>query len=233
MKIPKVLIFTLIYDKKDYCLEEFLKHSNAITYPNKRHIFIDNSVSDEYSIKLKDLGLEVYHVERGANSREALARSQNLARKIAIEGDYSYMFSLESDIMCQGDIIQKLMAHGKDVISGLYYIGNKTKGVQVPCATLPKWNEELGAWGTRLLYKEEIEPFIKNGLTQVQAAGMGCCLIYKNAFKITPFTYDPRFNGHSDIYFFNEMFQKKIPVFIDTHIKCEHDNSEWAKVEDR
>ncbi len=233
MKLPRVLIFTLIYEAKDYCLGEFLKHSKAITYPNTRHIFIDNSKTTNYYEKLKGMGLEAYHVNRGANSREALARCQNFARKMAIEEDYPYLFSLESDIMCPPDIIQRLMVHGKDVISGLYYIGNKKTGVIIPCATLPKWNENIGAWGTRLLYKEEIDDFVKAGLVKVQAAGMGCCLIHRNAYIRTSFTYDPRFNGHSDIYFFNEMFQQKVPVFIDTDIKCEHDNSAWSEVKDR
>jgi len=233
MKLPRVLVFTIIYEAKEYCLDEFLKHSKAINYPNIRHIFVDNSTTTDFYKKLKGMGLEAYHVERGANSREALARSQNFARKIALDENYDYLFSLESDIMCPPDIIQNLMKHSKDIISGVYYIGDKSKGVRVPCITLPKFNEELGAFGTRLLFKEEFPQYLNKGLKQVQAGGMGCTLIYKRVLKRIPFTYDPRFTGHSDIYFFNEAFRKKIPVFVDTDIYCEHDNINWDTVDDR
>jgi hypothetical protein len=231
--IPKVLIFTPIYEAKDYCLEEFLSYSQKITYPNKRHIFIDNSTTEDYTNKLIGMGLEAYHVPRGNNSREALARAQNFARKIAIEGEYDYLFSLESDIMVNKDIVQALLSWGKDVISALYMIGDKSKGLQVPCITLPKWHEELGAFGTTLVPPEQLMNYINKGIKQVQAAGMGCCLIHKSVFKRFVFKYDPRFKGHSDIYFFNDLFEKRIPVWVDTDIICDHRNSKWQDVKDR
>jgi len=233
MKLPKVLIFTPIYEAKDYSLEEFLKHTEALTYPNKRHIFIDNSETDEYYHKLKKRGLDVYYVGRGNNSREAISRGQNFARKIALEENYPYIFSLESDIMCPPDIVQRLMSRGKDVISGLYHIGDRSKGVRVPCITIKKWNENLAAFGTRLLNPEEWDDYNNKGVKQVQAAGMGCCLIHKNAFKRVAFTYDPRLKGHSDIYFFNDMFRMRIPVYVDTDVYCDHQNVNWTTVEDR
>lgn len=233
MKLPKVLIFTAVYEGKEYCLADFMNEAAKINYPNKRHIFIDNSKTDTFYKKLKEWGLDIHRIERGANSREAIARSQNYARKIAIDEGYDYLFSLESDIMCPKDIVQDLMRHGKDVTTGFYYIGNREKGVRVPCITLSKFNKTIGAYGTRLLAREEFEAYTNQGLKQVQAGGMGCCLVHKRAFKRVAFTYDPRFTGHSDIYFFNDMFKRKIPVFVDTNIYCEHENSLWEKVKDR
>ena len=233
MKYPKVLIFTPIYDAKDYALPEFLKHSKKVSYPNCNHIFIDNSKGVKYHKKLIDMGLDAYHIKRGNNSREALARAQNFARKKALEEDYDYIFSLESDIMIPPNIIQLLMRYGKDVISGLYMIGDKKKNFLVPCITLPEWNTDLNSWGTRLLKPEEFKDYLHKGIKQVQAAGMGCCLIHKNAYKNTTFTYDPRFTAHSDVYFFNRMFERHIPVFVDTDILCRHDNSLWEDVKDR
>ncbi len=233
MGLPKVLVFTPIYEKKDYALERFLKHSKAINYPNFRHIFIDNSLTLDYYNKLKEMGLDVYHVERGNNSREALARAQNFARQIALDEDYPYIMSLESDVMVPPQIIQLLLQSGKDVISGLYLIGSNKLKYKVPCITIPEWDKTIGAWGTRLLKPHELKDYLHKGLKRVQAAGMGCCLIYKNAFKDVSFTYDPRFTGHSDVYFFNTMFEKKIPVWVNTDILCDHDNSEWLDVDDR
>lgn len=229
--IPKVLIFTVIYDQKDYCLQEFLRHSKKISYPNKRHIFIDNSTGQDYYIKLKRLGLDAFHIERGNNSREALARSQNLARQMAEKQRYDYLFSLESDIMVPENIIQRLMMHCKPVVTALYTIG--TPEIPIPCITMPYFDEKISAFGTKLLPREEWENYRNNGLKQVQAGGFGTCLIYKSVFTRFKFTYDVRFTGHSDVYFFNDCFNERIPVYVDTDIICEHKNSDWNNVKDR
>jgi hypothetical protein len=234
MSLPKVLVWTSIYDKKDYCLEKFLKHAKELTYPNFDHIFIDNSQGLDYTKKLLGMGLTAYHVERGNNTREALARTSNFARQKAIEGNYDYFFSLESDVFCHADTIQRLMSWGKDVVSGWYFIGNKKSGMRLPCITLPWYDERLGAWGTRLLKQEEFPDYLNKGLKQVQAGSFGVCLVHKNVFKKIPFTYDPRFKGHPDIYFYNELWMAKIPSYVDTHCVADHDQGEgWDKVEDR
>lgn len=232
-RLPKVLVFTVTYEGKDYALEQFLEHANKLTYPNMRHIFIDNSKKDKYFRKLLSLGLDAYRVDRGNNSREAIARAQNLARQIAIDEGYDYLFSLESDIMAPPDIIQDLMKSGTDVITGLYFIGDKTKGVRVPCITLPKYIEEGAYFGTRLLTQEELPNYVRNGVQRVQAGGMGCCLIYRSVFEKIRFIYEIGLKGHSDIYFFNDCFGKNVPVFVDTDIVCDHENVPWTLVEDR
>ena len=231
MKVPKVLIFTPIYREKDYCLLEFVKRARQINYPNFKQIYIDNSVGTSYTDRLKKLGLEAYHIERGNNTREALARAQQFARKIAIEEDYDYLFSLESDIMVEPDILTRLMKHGKPVITALYHIGNKP--VRIPCITVPYFEETIQAWGTKLLPKEEWDDYYHKGVKQVQAGGFGTCLIHKDIFKKFPFTYDPRFKAHSDVYFFNACFNNRIPVYVDTDIVCPHENSDWSKVKNR
>ena len=229
--LPKVLVFTAIYEGKDYCLQRFLRHAKALTYPNMRHIFVDNSKDKNYFIKLKRLGLDVYHVERGNNSREALARAQMFARQIAIDQGYDYLFSLESDLMIPKDIIQRLMMHTKPVVTALYHIG--TKDIRVPCITMPYFDEKISAFGTKLLPRDQWSEYENKGLKQVQAGGFGTCLITRNIFTKFRFTYDQRFTGHSDIYFFNQCFNNKIPVYVDTDIICEHENSDWNDVKDK
>lgn len=231
MELPSVLIVTTIYDKKEYCLEEFLERSSKIDYPNKRHIFVDNSKTTDFADKLIGMGLEAYHVDRGNNSREAIARGCNFGRRMCLEEGYDYLFMLESDVMVEPDILLKLMSHCKDVVSGVYYIG--TKDPRVPCITLPEFKEHIRAFGTRLLWMSEWEDYFMKGLKPVAANSFGCCLIHKNILKEIKFYYDARLKGHPDIYFFNTCFEKKIPVFVDTDIICQHQNIDWGLVEDR
>ncbi len=232
---PKILIFTPIYEGKDYCLDTFLEHARNIDYPNSRHIIIDNSKDDSYYkyLKTKVDKEEVYRVERGNNSRETLARTQNFARRIALNEGYHFLFSLESDVMVPRDTIKGLLISGKSVISGLYFIGDRNKGVRVPCITVRKWNDQIGAYGSRLLAPEEFYDYLNQGIKHVHAAGMGCCLMHRSVFAQFPFTYDYRYKGHSDIYFFNDCFRRGIPVFVHTDIVCDHQNSKWEDVEDR
>jgi glycosyltransferase involved in cell wall biosynthesis len=237
MKLPKVLIFTPIYEAKDYSLNKFLACTKKQTYKHTEHIFIDNSKTDDYykqvKRKIESFGHKIYHIERGANSREALARSQNFARRKFLSGDYDYLFSWESDIYPPDNMLADLLRAGKRVITALYHIGDRSKGQRVPCITIPEFSKELQAWGTRLLKLDEFKEFENAGILQVQAGGFGTCLIERQVVEGQPFFYDPRFQGHSDIYFFNKMFIKKIPVFVNTDIICEHENTPWNKVEDR
>jgi GT2 family glycosyltransferase len=232
MKLPSVLIFTPIYDKKDYCLKEFIEWNKKLTYPNKRHIFIDNSSNLNYVNKLRRMGLEAYHVDRGGSSREGLARAQNLARKLAIEGDYDYMFSLESDIFIPPNAIEKLMIHQLNIVTGLYMLGDKEKGQRVPCITIDSKTKK-GTIGSRLLNPEEWMDYLQTGIHSVAAGGMGCCLIYKKVFKQLGFTYLPGHRGHSDVFFFLQARRMGQQVFVDTDVVCDHKNSNWNEVEDR
>ncbi len=230
--LPRVLIATPIYDKKDYSLDTFLQDVGKISYPNYEHILIDNSTTEEYAESLKARGIQnVYHIKRGSNSREALARAQNFARHYALDHGFDYMFSLESDIHPPADVIQRLLIHNKEVITGLYMIGI---GVDVPCITITEWVPKLMANGTRLLTKEEADEVKKGmGLIPVHAGGFGCCLIKKEILEMFSFRYDPRFQSHSDVYFFSDLYTAGIQAWVDTDIVCEHERSDWNKVEDR
>lgn len=233
MQLPKVLIFTVTYEGKDYCLPEFLKGLEGLNYPNYKHIFIDNSENIEYSKKIKKLGYDIVHMKRSENTRKGIAMGQNYARKLAIEGNYDYMMSLESDIIPPPDTVQRLIRSNKDVITGLYHIGDANKGQRAPCITMSKFNEKLGAYGTRLLAADEWENYIYKGIKKVEAGGFGCCLIHKSIFTKIGFYYFDELKGHSDIFFFNDCFRQKIGVFVDTDIVCAHRNQIWEKIKDR
>ncbi len=231
MRIPKVLVVTVTYEGKDYCFDKFFKSANELTYPNMTHIYIDNSRTLDYTQKLKDLGLEVYHVERGNNSREALSRSLNLGRRKCLDEGYDYMFVLESDVVVPKDIIQNLMKHAQDIVTGLYYIGDGDP--RIPCITMPDFKKDLNAFGSRLLTMDERHTFFMNGLQRVAAGSFGCSLNHRNVLEQIKFYYDPRLPGHPDIYLYNTCFEKKIPVFVDTNIICQHYNVAWSTVKDR
>jgi len=238
MSLPKILVFTTVYDKKDYCFDDFLANCQKFTYKNYDHIIIDNTDDGgKYFESLKKrcepLGIKVYRTERGNTSREALARSQNFARQIFLDGDWHYLMSLESDIFPKPNIIDALVWHNLDIVTGLYMLGFIKDGTRTPCITLDWKNEKTGTWGTRLITPDKFMEYINQGLKEVACGGFGCCLIYRRVLEEVKFTYIPGHKAHSDVFFFNDARRKGYAVAIDTNLYCEHKNSDWSLVADR
>lgn len=238
MKWPKILVFTPTYRGKDYCLDEFLENCKGFTYPNYDHIFIDNSIDElRYFTKLKrklqGTAITPYHVKRGNSSREALARAQNKAREIFLAGDYDYMLSLESDIFPGFNIMEALVWDNLDIVTGLYLIGDAKEGTRWPCITIPWKNPATNTMGTQLLPREEWQNYFKQGLKEVAAGGMGCCLMSREVLEKLPFTYIPGHSAHSDVFFFQKAARLGYTVWCDTNLTCKHLNSSWDLVKDR
>lgn len=238
MRWPKILVFTPIYHAKDYCLSEFLDNCAGFTYPNYEHIIIDNSNDGlRYYRKLKrkcePYGIKVYHVNRGNTSREGLARAQNKAREIMLEGDYDYLMSLESDIFPGFNIMEALVWDNKEVVTGLYLIGDKKDGTRWPCITVNWQNPNTGTMGSQLLPRDEWDDYVNKGLKKVTAGGMGCCLMDREVIEKVAFTYIPGHRAHSDVFFFMDAQRLGYNVWVDTNLFCNHKNSDWSKVSDR
>ncbi len=219
-------------------MEEWADNVDKFTYKHVDKIIIDNTNDGgKYYESLKERmeprGFSVYRVERGNTTREALARAQNLARKLFLEGDYDYLFSLESDIFPKPNILDALVSHNLDIVTGLYMIGNKEDGTRMPCITIPDYKEDKGTWGTRLLYPEEYMEYMNKGPKQVAAGGMGCCLMYRKVLEQLGFTYIPGNRAHSDVFFFLNAQKRGYFCIVDTDLLCGHQNSDWSLVEDR
>ena len=238
MRFPKVLIFSPTYEGKEYCRERFVDTVNKIQYPNKEFIMIDNSTSEDYFNLLKKEGVNVHRVPRGNNSREALSNAQNYARRYAIENDFDYVLSVESDLFPPRDIIFKLMKHAKPVVGALYMLGgyydpkSEKQFPTVPCVFVPKKD---GTGGTRFVSKDEHKMMLEmGGIHQVHGMGVGCTLIDISVVKKYPFWCDSRFdNKHSDVYFYMTLWNDKVPVYVDYDNEVEHQPSPWSIVDDK
>lgn len=238
MVLPKVLIFSPTYKGKEYCRKRFVDNINKINYPNKEFIMIDNSEDEDYYTLLKSEGVNIYRVSRGNNSREALSNAQNFARHYAMKYGFDYVLSVESDLFPPKDIIFRLLKHSKQVVGSLYYLGGyydpKYNQVmpKVPCLFITKKD---GSGGTRFINEKEHSQLIKEGgIHQVHGMGVGCTLIRIDIVEKYPFWCDSRFdNKHSDVYFYMNLWNDKIPVFVDYDTEVEHQPSPWSVVGDR
>lgn len=228
-------MFTVTYSGKEYCFDEFIENTMKFTYPEVEYIIIDNTNDNgEYAKSIEDrvshLGIEVYKTARGGSSREALARSQNLARKMFLEGDYDYLFSLESDIFPKPNILDKLILHGLDFVGGLYCLGSVEDRTRTLCITVDDFKEKTGTMGTRLISPAESKDWINTGVRVISAGGMGATLLSRRVVEQIAFTFIPGHNGHSDVFYCNTARRKGFIVTVDTDAFCDHKNQDWSKI---
>jgi len=134
-------------------------------------------------------------------------------------GGYEYLFSVDSDIAFERDTLKKLLAHDKDVVSGLYIqrkVGQHTLEIY----------EDNGRGGVSNMPYERLKD---RGLTQIAGCGFGCVLVKKAVFESVGY---PQFEYHSainhantiseDVDFCRKVLAKGFTIWADPSIQCRH-----------
>lgn len=137
---------------------------------------------------------------------------------------YDYLFSVDSDISFPADTLKKMLAHDKDMVTGLYI--QRIPGIHA--LELFKANQ----WGgvSRVEYKDLPE----NALVEVDSCGFGCVLVKSEVIRGIGY---PQFHYHhaldhkdtisEDVDFCLKAKKKGYRIFADTSIKCDHTGS-WT-----
>lgn len=231
---PKVLVAIPTYEGKDYAFAENLQCVKSFNYPNYDYVYIDNSSSLNYYLKLRRRGISpknIVRVPRGPNSRQALCNAQNYARNKVLNEGYDYLMFVESDLFPKEDTIWRMLNHAEPVVGSLYFIGFDDQ--KIPCIFF-KDLKDSGLMGTRLIYPQDVQKFIGSGLQRVHGCGLGCTLIHKSVIERFGFWYDERFdNKHSDVYFYMDLDNNNVPVYVDTDVIVKHQPSQWGLVLDK
>lgn len=257
-----MLIAAPVYKGKDYCIEKHLEAIRNIDYPFYHYIIVDNTDDNgEYTERLKKLGVEAYHVPRGQNSRQAIGMSMEFIRTYFLENNYDYLLVIESDLFPDPDVINRLIKHNRPVVGSFYLLGFEKdskvwneiifehqtgkittderdriiKTLQIQRACIFLLDEKQGGFiGTRGISPKETYEYFKTGLRKVHGVGLGCTLIRKDILIRFPFWSDSRFdNKHPDVYFYMDLHNSGVSVFIDTNIMIPHQPSSWDDVTDR
>lgn len=127
---------------------------------------------------------------------------------------YDYLFSVDSDIVFKPDTLVKLLAHNKDIVSGLYI--QRKPGQHIL---------ELYRGGRNVPYQD-----IKGlGLVEVDGCGFGCVLVKGDVFRRMEYPHfvyrsalDHAHTLSEDVYFCMKAKNMGFRVFADTSILCEH-----------
>lgn len=235
---PKILVGTLFSEVKDYVIKDWYKNSICkLTYPSFDFCAIDNSKDPKYhrriyhffdNLKKKSNidKLTVIHTPRThVKSEVFMADSQNALRKHFLENGYDWLFLKECDVYTPPDVIERLLGYNTQIISALYFTGDKSNSYPVISNLRHFFNGN-----PRIYVKSYLEGFYDIGEIEIPKevlnAGLGCTLIYKDVLQKISFRYDNQFMVHNDTMFAKDLRDNKIQNLY-VPIMCRHENQNW------
>ena len=144
------------------------------------------------------------------------ARNRNIMIKVALEHECTHILFLDDDMAFKPDLLTRLLAHDKDIVSGLYLMRNYPH--------LPVMFDEAfddGKCKFAFLNKG------KQGLVEVVNIGLGACLIKTDVFRNMEepwITLGECEKDHwcDDIAFFNRARKAGYKMYVDLEAPCGH-----------
>ena len=218
----KTLIGIPTYDKKDYCWVEFVSSIKRLKSPV---YMVDTSEEiDSLRYDAEEEGFYYKHIQEEKRMNRVI-RARNEIIDYAIKNNYDYILFVDSDVIVPKDTIERLMDLIKEnsIVSGFYIVTNKL-GLPTPAAKFIIQNEVC----------EFESRFINNNVHDVDAIGMGCCLMPKEIFTKYKFRCERGEYGDvtkaEDICFCDDISKDNIKILFDTSLVCAHkisDDSTW------
>lgn len=233
--MKKILIASPTADVKDYCFDKWMKNVSNFTYENSEIFICDNSLTRDYFIELKyrysHLG-DRFNVARVTPSqfqlsyKHILAKSHDKCRMYALEKDFDYLLHLETDVFPPIDVIERLLDAKQKVVGALYHIELGERSTLM-IQQIEDFGNELRE--TYNLDETDIS-FVDGEVKKVFSCGLGCVLIHRSVLEEVSFRYEEGSPVHPDSFYFADLDAKRIPVFVDTSIYCQHENQTLVRV---
>lgn len=225
---------------KNDSIRAYMKGLESLTYPQFDVLIEDNSSTRDYAEKLQwlgekfrekrpECGFKVIHSGHvSPRVRERIVHGRNVIRDTMLKEEYDYFFSLEQDIVCPPDTIQRLLAHHKQVVGGVYYnkivLGDKERKTPV-LMTYPDEESKKNGKAQWVGFTE----LFPSRLLEVASIGLGCVLIHRDVLKQVEFRIVPGDNAFDDMHFSIDLARAHIPMYADTSILCAHHYNESFK----
>lgn len=143
--------------------------------------------------------------------------SRNKIAAKAIELGTDYLMCFDSDMIFQPDTLERLMAHDKDIVSGLYF---RRTGTYRPVIF-----DELDVKDGKAVH-HNLDDYPKDDIFKVKGIGFGCVLIKTEvlldmiAAKGDWFT--PMYGMGEDLAFCMRANELGYDIWVDPTVKCGH-----------
>jgi len=233
---PKILLASPINVVKSYVLYDWLKYIKQLDYDNYDIFLVDNSPGVQFTTAIRNMGFDCEHEWReGREARYYMAASNERIRIKFLSGEYSHLFSLECDIFPPKDIIQRLLAHDKDVVGTTYWTGHGYDTFMQLFTLYCQHTDYVShskIFKTRVFTFEEAQLFMDGQLKTAYANGVGCIMIKRWVLEMIKFRVDPSDTGYADSFFHRDLWENGIENFVDTSIIPQHRNSNWNTILD-
>lgn len=208
---------------KEIQKKNMTKKKILIAIPTAKNIEVDTFKSI-YDLEVPD-GYETYfQYFYGYN----IDQIRNLIADWVVKG-YDYLFSVDSDIAFEPDTLVKLLAHDKDVVSGLYI--QRKPGQHI--LEIYQKNDRGGV--SNIPYAQIKD----NGLIEIAGCGFGCVLIKQKVFADVGYPQFEYFDAldhkntiSEDVDFCRKALAKNFTIWADTSIKCRHIGSKVFTIDD-
>ncbi len=245
---PKILIGCPTSDVKAYCLNQYIEGIRNLAHDSFDILLVDNSSGDDYFQRIKAAGIPVVKGKFFSGAKDRIVFARNLLRQKVLD-DYDYFFSLEQDVVPPRDVIETLLSHNKEIVSGIYFnivhgkldpliykkIDEKTIreatdgnfGVEDVEKVLSQKNLDLTHFRIPFTFEEVEEP----RLLEVGFCGLGCVLIKREVLEKIEFRADE--TSFDDMFFSIDARKNGFKIFADTNQKCKHHitGTDWSKIE--
>lgn len=146
-----------------------------------------------------------------------IAQVRNLIASWIQQGTYDYLFSVDSDIVLPKDTLTKMIAHDKDIISGVYI--QRKPNVEIP---------EIYRWKGNHLTNVALHELKPSGLQKIDACGFGCVLIKAEVIQTMSYPHFVYEMDHKtpapseDVYFCMKATEQGFTLYADSTIVCGH-----------
>jgi len=162
---------------------------------------------------------------------ESMPAFLEIARKIALEGGYDYLFIVEPDIVLPKDtLIEFLKVSDWDIITGIY----------------PERPSKVGSWSNRrgqppngwlICMPWNRNPQAEKSIAERKSfivtgcAGFGCVLLRRKAFMNISFPSRDRVGNGPDFGFYEDARNKNLNILCCPNIRCGHIENDGTIIE--
>lgn len=230
---PKILIGTITYDSDWYCLKEFSESIHLLDTSSLETdmLIIDNSDTSHYVKKLSKFfphaKIKHYHPPSELNGFNLFRHCELKCRKLIVDyflsHDYDYLFFLDSDIICQKDVLKKLLSNNKDISCALFRYRAPPKGRPLwfikkkPVSISPK----TGVWMLDFVSNKQLHS-AGNNLFEIDACGFGAVLIHRDPLSEVNLKKSPNNHYGADIHFCFDAKKAGYKIFGDPTAHSKH-----------
>lgn len=138
---PRVLVACPTHQLKEYSMQEWIDCVNALDYPNYDILVVDNSPTPDFYERWEDK-VNMIHLPNQDQSEVASARinaSMEVIKKHFLEGDYTWWFNLESDVIVPPNMLKTLLEYPSDWTSHDYEVrGGGGRMTGIGCSLLSR-----------------------------------------------------------------------------------------------